>query len=1206
MGITNGFEGIAHVEDGFGNILFWVNANGVYDRNGLLMPGSIGLLADPSSTEINVCPFPNDTTKYYIFYNMQVCSPLYYSVVDMTLRSGDGDVSQLNVLLDGGSYAEGMEVIRIPCTNNFWYVTYECGTGFKRFLIDSSGISTGVLIHNYIQPWGYDGRGELDYHNGKMGLAFAWTNRIVTVDFDPSNGTISNPLDIVLSGSNFDFDGIYGLEFSPDASKVYFALWYNLFNNNLFQYDFNTQNLTSYYAGSGGWGLGQIEMGPDEKLYLIHDGGYQITVIDDPNGLNPAFSLINVNSELALGISDHIQSDLVGNKSNFNYTLTCSDSVQFIAYNIGSSCASAWLWDFGDGDTSSLQSPLHAYDSSGSYTVTLLAFHSTATDTIIKDINVGSIRIPDFDYTTVCLGTATLFTDTIPCNPVSWQWNFGDGSPIDTSINPSHLYNSAGDYTVTLIATWSDGYQDSIIKIVSVLADTGNANFYYNALCSDWIQFYDSSLGEPTGWFWDFGDSLGTDTVQYPQYWFSDYGTFNVTLIVTYSNGCLPDTVSKPVVIIPKLTVSFPNVACVGDTIYVSITFAGDTASVSYTYFDFGDGYWVDSFNYIQNAAHVYDSAGTYPVWFEIYYGGWWCYDYVSDSITVYPSPLAYFIVDEDSICTGDSVAFTDSSSGNITSWIWDFGDGSPLDSSQNPIHFYNSDGLYSVTLWITNDVGCFDTLTKYINVLPGFTLFINSPNVTCSGLCDGSATAIALGGVAPYTYFWSNGQTTQTATGLCAGNDSITVIDSNGCQVTVNVTITEPVVLTTDIGITYNSCDSVCDIEAAATPFGGTPPYAYLWDDGQTTSTATGLCLGLHYVTVTDSNGCQVVDSVTIDSPPPLIAGIINTTDVLCNGDCNGTATATIAGGSPPYTYTWDGGSTPNDSSATGLCAGVLYTVILTDANGCDTSISSVTLSEPDPLNLSITDSYNPQCKEFCNGRATVTPAGGVPLYTYLWDDPLAQNDSTATGLCPGTYTVTVTDANGCTDAISHAVVATSSPPDADFIISPQLTTLLNSILFTNLSSPDVNSLTHYWDFGDDITDTVINAVHTYTSSGTYSVMLIVINSIGCSDTAIYTVTIVEDYILFAPNTFTPNRDGNNDVFIPKGIGIDENDFEMYIFNRWGDIIYETNDIKKPWDGRANAGRDIAQEDVYVWLVYLKDFSGERHQYVGHVTLIR
>ena len=112
--------------------------------------------------------------------------------------------------------------------------------------------------------------------------------------------------------------------------------------------------------------------------------------------------------------------------------------------------------------------------------------------------------------------------------------------------------------------------------------------------------------------------------------------------------------------------------------------------------------------------------------------------------------------------------------------------------------------------------------------------------------------------------------------------------------------------------------------------------------------------------------------------------------------------------------------------------------------------------------------------------------------------------------------------------------------------------------------------------------------------------------NSFGCFDTITLDVVIEGDYTLFVPNAFTPNDDGINDTFFPKAIGIDEKEFEMYIFNRWGDMIFETDDINEPWDGGANNGRELAKKDVYVWLIYTKDVLGKKHQYVGHVTLIR
>jgi len=144
-GISNGFEAIAHAEDGNGNVLFYVNASGVYRPNNIQMPGSVGILANSSSAEMNVCLIPGETDKYYVLYNDHACSPLYYSIVDLSLAGGAGDVSALNIQISNANFGEGMEVVRIPGTSNYWFVTYECNVGLMVFEINASGIQPGIV-----------------------------------------------------------------------------------------------------------------------------------------------------------------------------------------------------------------------------------------------------------------------------------------------------------------------------------------------------------------------------------------------------------------------------------------------------------------------------------------------------------------------------------------------------------------------------------------------------------------------------------------------------------------------------------------------------------------------------------------------------------------------------------------------------------------------------------------------------------------------------------------------------------------------------------------------------------------------------------------------------------------------------------------------------------------------------------------------------
>ncbi|MFY9307840.1 MAG: PKD domain-containing protein [Bacteroidia bacterium] len=403
-GIKYGFEAIAHAEDNKGNILFFVNSNGVYNSKGELMQGSEEIFANPSSAEINICHVPGDKNRYYVFYNSELCSPLYYSIVDMQLNNGLGDVVKLNTPLDSMRMAEGIELIKRPCTNNYWLIAYECGKGYKRYTIDEKGVSQGVPMYAHAGPTIYVGRGELDYHNGRLGHSFS--NSPVPLaffcDFDELSGTICNPKNIELpEGGN----GVYGMEFSPDATKAYITEWYNNRTDNLFQYDFETGKVSSYYITSTRTdtskivaGPGQIELGADGRLYIPFDGGNQITVIENPNSSKPVFSRINTNSDLALGVSDHIQSEIFKPSNNFTFERVCLSETTRFRFKPSDCTAqkAKLLWDFGDPEShkkniATEASPGHYYSKAGNYTVTLYVNDGAISDTISHTITISAI-----------------------------------------------------------------------------------------------------------------------------------------------------------------------------------------------------------------------------------------------------------------------------------------------------------------------------------------------------------------------------------------------------------------------------------------------------------------------------------------------------------------------------------------------------------------------------------------------------------------------------------------------------------------------------------------------------------------------------------------------------------------------------------------------------------------------------------------------
>jgi hypothetical protein len=330
--------------------------------------------------------------------------------------------------------------------------------------------------------------------------------------------------------------------------------------------------------------------------------------------------------------------------------------------------------------------------------------------------------------------------------------------------------------------------------------------------------------------------------------------------------------------------------------------------------------------------------------------------------------------------------------------------------------------GNYTVT--VTDANGCAKTVTYTITQPGGLNTNPVATGVSCNGACDGTASVNVSGGSAPYTFFWSpGGQTTQTITPVCGGSYSVLVTDSNGCSRTQVVVVPEPTVLLANISGTNPSCSGNCNGSVTANPTGGTAPYTYLWSPGgQTTQTVNNLCAGNYTVTVTDANGCTSTQTVTLNVPTALNV-TLSSTNATCNGVCDGTATATVSGGTPPFSYLWTPGNFTT-STVNNLCPGN-YSVTVTDSAGCFFT-GSVTINQPTLINDNEIVT-NASCG-FCDGVITVVPTGGTPPYTYLWS-PGGQTTATITNLCPGLYTVTITDLNGCSRNFTIPVSNANGP---------------------------------------------------------------------------------------------------------------------------------------------------------------------------------
>ena len=339
-------------------------------------------------------------------------------------------------------------------------------------------------------------------------------------------------------------------------------------------------------------------------------------------------------------------------------------------------------------------------------------------------------------------------------------------------------------------------------------------------------------------------------------------------------------------------------------------------------------------------------------------------------------------------------------------------------------------------TSYTFNSVSAAHTITA--SFLPNMTLGETHTHVSCNGVTDGAIDLTVTGGTGGLTYAWSNGASTQDISGLAAGSYSVTVTDANSCTATLlNVSITQPAVLAlSETHVDVTTCGGTngsIDLSVA----GGTGPYGYAWSNGATTQDLSGLATGSYTVTVTDAHLCTEMTTVNVSAPGA--PGLSEThANVSCNGGANGSIDLTVAGGTGPFTYAWSNGAITQDLS--GLVAGT-YNVTVTDASSCS-ALLGVTVTQPAVLALS--ETHTNVCTGGTNGSIDLTVAGGTGPYGYAWTNGATTED--LSGLAAGSYTVTVTDAQDCTQnlgvtiAVSQSAIVASA--GANGAISPPGTT--------------------------------------------------------------------------------------------------------------------------------------------------------------------
>ena len=403
----------------------------------------------------------------------------------------------------------------------------------------------------------------------------------------------------------------------------------------------------------------------------------------------------------------------------------------------------------------------------------------------------------------------------------------------------------------------------------------------------------------------------------------------------------------------------------------------------------------------------------------------------------------------------------------------------------------------------------------------------------------------------------------------------------------------------------------------------GGTAPYTINWSGTNTTGFTGGGPImvdptfdNTYCFTVTDANGCQApAECIDIMVTPELVA-TLPADQFICDGDSFDIIGSYSGGNGDPYVYTWfenvmpgpSVGSTPDLTvSPTTVTS---YIVELSD--GCSTPAVDTIVIDINANPVAFITIPNPTACQ----PGTIDMIGNSDIgVLYEWDyecDGVVDFTSAGTDAQNlynnvGTYDVclTVYSAEGCSTSVSEVdAVEIFANPVADFTFTPESTTMTNPFITVLDDTPNLTGWS--WDFDGDGVEDANTATHTfeYTDPGTYTVDLMVTNANGCTDTTSVTFTVDPDQQIFVPNAFTPDGDGTNDFFFVKGIGLDVEEFDIYVFNRWGEIIWEGHNPNAFWDGTVDG--KVVQQDVYVWKLFTRDLNNRSINLTGHVTLVK
>ncbi|MBU0490005.1 MAG: choice-of-anchor L domain-containing protein [Bacteroidetes bacterium] len=826
------------------------------------------------------------------------------------------------------------------------------------------------------------------------------------------------------------------------------------------------------------------------------------------------------------------------------------------------------------------------------------------------------------DTVTICPGEAASLTPTVSggLGTISYAWSPATGLSSSTVASPTATPATTTNYTLTASDVCGQSVTDNIVvdvqtnAVVSITIAVNPAGPYCPG---DPITFTanPSNGGTAPTYQWKLnGSNVGTNSTTYSTT--AQNNGDQITCVLTSNSGCASGnpatsniiTISMGVGPTASITANGPTNICQGS----SVELAANTGS-GYTYQWYLNGTAIAG---ATNDTYFATANGNYTVQVSTN-----CGVNMSAPVAVTVIPIATAFISAGgptSVCQGNSVTLT-AQTGSAYTFQW-YKDGAIIAGATSASYTANQSGSYYCQ--VSNSCGPVNSNTISVTIV--------TPPVANAGIdqtiCPGNYTTIsASGGV---TYSWSPTATlnnpisgSTAAMPTATTTYTVTVTDAYGCTGTDDITIT------VTAGVFPSAGQNVAICQGSSTQLGAVGGSIYVW------SPPTGLSDPLiqnpvaspnitttYTVNISDAGGCSGTASVIVTVNTPPTASFVTNSPVCINTPClisfNG-----IAG--PTATFLWSFGTgTINSGSGQGpysvswSTAGMQSVSLVISENGCQstTYLQQVEI-KPEPVLAilpSITEGCEPLTVVFTDNSSPASTA-----WSWYFGDPFSMTD-VSTDAAPtymyesdGVYSVslTVTASNGCSKGQTFQdLISVWKNPEAEFIIGNDEPTTIDPVVdFFDQSSDIVTAW--FWDFGDSLSDigysNVQNPDHKYTLEGIYTIWLYAETEHQCIDSVSHTVEVDEVFRLYVPNSFTPDHDGINDKFGPKGIYASTEEYEMTIYDRWGEPVYFTKDIENHWDGTLIDGVE-APQGAYVYHIRVKDLHKKYHQFQGAIFLMR